>query len=576
MKVSIHQINTVTGDIIGNTEKIKKCIASDDTQSDIDLSVFPETSITGYMCGSLWDRVDFLKAQRSALEDIVNFTEEINYKGTVVLGYVDFIKTKKNGFPELKNSAVIIQNGLIRHYDKQLLASADHHEDKKYFEPGKTSSVFDIKLLDGTHICVGVPICEDIWTNDHKRNVPAEMVKKGAELLININQSYFYYGKQEKRIAQFSKVADECKVPLISVNSVGVGDIVKNIMIFDGGSVAFNMLGQLIYEAPQFKEHHSVIDLNMGMSTIHRVKSKYEEIVNALIFEQKEFFNLSGIKNAQVHISGGIDSAIVAAIVTKAMGKEHMVFITNPSSLNTKSMKYVKHIEEKLGIKIWVNPIQSIYEEFIKVHENSFNNSLTDTGKASVQAVLRTVQGLAACHQFKSGIVATGNHTEIVLGWASFHDIGSIGVHSLIGDLTKMELFALAKYINENVYNDEVIPEDLYNGNFKPAAELPDANEDPIDYYVQSGICAMLIRERKSPEEILEEMLKPIPNLDYFPNTLKVKNYSKEGLSKEIDFAISKMRISVYKASQAAPIVLISPRSRGFSNRETLINKFIM
>jgi NAD+ synthase (glutamine-hydrolysing) len=200
--------------------------------------------------------------------------------------------------------------------------------------------------------------------------------------------------------------------------------------------------------------------LNSSIKSIHIKKTKYEEIVNALLFEQKEFFRLCKIEKAQVHVSGGLDSAIVAALVAKAMGKENTILITNPSSLNSKSLKYVEHIEKKLGIKVYTDPVQSIVDEFLKVHNTSFDSDLSLTGQASVHAVLRTVQGIAASHQFGSGIVATGNHTEIVLGWASFHDIGSIGVHSLIGDLTKIELYQLADYINKQIYKDEVIPKD--------------------------------------------------------------------------------------------------------------------
>jgi len=199
---------------------------------------------------------------------------------------------------------------------------------------------------------------------------------------------------------------------------------------------------------------------------------------------------------------------------------------------------------------------------------------LSDTAKASIHAVLRTVLGLSDSHRFRSGIVSTGNHTEIVLGWASFHDIGSIGVHAIIGDLTKVELYELSDYINKELYGDEIIPYDLYNDTFKPAAELPDAMEDPIDYWVQSGICASLIRDRKTKEDLIWEYQDHSLNTDYFPKMNEVYKYMLPKWIEQIDFAISKMKISVYKAAQSAPIVIMSPRSRGFSNRETLINKY--
>lgn len=578
LKIGLHQTNTVTGDITGNLKKIKDQILVD-RDNNCDISVFPETAITGYMCGSLWDRIDFCDEQDSKIDELMEYIDSINYKGAVIVGFVDFLGTKTNGYPHLKNAAAIINDGNVYTYHKQLLASADHHEDKKYFDRGEETKVFTLNLPNVGRKRVGVIICEEAWIDDHHINIPAEMVRdKGAELLVHINQSYFYYGKQEKRVAQFSKVARLCNVPIVSVNSCGVGDILKNIVIFDGGSMVFDNSGNVIFRAPQFEEFNIILEYDKIAKNVIEVPKtiKYKEIFDSLVFEQREFFRLAGISKAQVHISGGIDSAVVMALAIKAMGKENCVFVTNPSSLNQKSLDYVEYLSNKFGgVQIWENPIQSIFDEFMRIHTQSFDwADLSKTGQATVQATLRTVQGLAASHQFGSGIVATGNHTEIVLGWASFHDIGSIGVHALIGDLTKLEVFALANYINTVVFKDEVIPEDLFNGKFAPAAELPDAQEDPIDYYIQSGICALLIRERRSRNEVLQELLKTVPNLDYFPYTSFVKKYSEGELKIQIDFAIEAMRRSVYKAAQGAPIVIISPRSRGFSNRETLINKY--
>jgi NAD+ synthase (glutamine-hydrolysing) len=499
------------------------------------------------------------------------YIKEIGFKGTVIIGFVDFFGLRSNGFPHLKNAAAIIDSDGVEIYHKQLLASADHHEDKKYFDPGKQTSIYTCKMADGTKKKIGVLICEDAWIHDHSRNLPAEMKHLGAELLVHINQSYFYYGKQKKRIDLLKDITRTLGLPIISVNAVGVGDILKNLVIFDGGSLIMNEDGTIFWQGPRFEEFNGFAETNIDNPIPFSPPSKFKEISDALIFEQKEFFRLMGIKKAQVHVSGGLDSAIVLALVFKSMGKENVIAITNPSDLNNKSLKYVHHLVGALGMEYYTNPIQEIFEKITTTHANSFHKDLSLAGKSCVQATLRTVQGLAASHQFGSGIVATGNHTEIVLGWATFHDIGSIGVHAIIGDLTKTELFELAEYINKYIYNNEVIPEELFNGKFKPAAELPDANEDPIDYWVQSGICAMLIRERKNKEDIM----KNIWDKDLFPKEDEVRKYTKEGLEDQIDFAISKMRTSVFKAAQSAPIVIISPRSRGFSNRETLINKYL-
>jgi NAD+ synthetase len=305
--------------------------------------------------------------------------------------------------------------------------------------------------------------------------------------------------------------------------------------------------------------------------------NKYDEIIDAICFEQKELFKLLGIPNAQVHISGGVDSAVVMALSVLSMGKENCVFITNPTSLNSDSLPVVHKLAKNFGVKIHTNELEEIYQIMNKKDTENFGSELNKTGQATMQAVLRTAQGLSACHRFKSGIVACGNHTEIVLGWASFHDIGSIGVHSPIGDLTKLELFELCKHINKRCFklgfSEHVIPEDLFNGKIIPAAELPDSKYDPIDYYIQSGLCAEIIRNRKTKTQLIADFENKKLTEDFFPKDIYEK-YSMENFITEVDFTLRKSRISVFKAAQGAPILILSPRSRGFSNRETIINKY--
>lgn len=568
MRVVTFSTNSITGDLVNNTNNIINRINI--TSSNADMIVFPETCISGYCCGSLWDVPKFIEDQLEQLNRIVEVSKYNN--SIIVLGYVRMEGLDKLGFPILYNSAAVIYKGELQSYDKQLLATKDHHEDSKYFVPGKETKIFNINGLS-----FGVLVCEDAWYTDHERNLPKEMVDMGAEFLISINQSYFYYDKLNIRKHLFLSIAINNNVPVIAVNSVGLGDIVKNIVIYDGGTLAFNSSGFLCEETKRFEESIGIIPDVFKMIPIkNNSTDKYKEIFNALVFEQKEFFKLSGIKNAQVHISGGIDSAIVACIVKEAM-PHNLVFITNSTKLNSKSLKYVKHLETTLNVKIHSDWLQDTYDTFVGSHTNAFKDTNTELplcGLSCAQAVLRTVQGLVATHRFKSGIVSTGNHTEIVLGWATFHDIGSIGVHMPLGDLSKTELFELAKYINDEYYYREVIPEDLYNGIYKPSAELPDANEDPIDYLVQSGLCTELIRKRKTADELINEFNSKKLNEDSFVNLNYVYSLGIDKFKEEIKFTLNKASISVYKAAQSAPIVIMSPRSRGFSNRETLINKY--
>lgn len=585
MKISLNQINTVSGDIKGNYKKIleKTNIA---LNNSADIIVFPEVAFTGYCVGALWDNIDFIFEQEQCVRDLMKV---VPYNKCVIVGYISYHGTKPDGFPKLKNSVAVINKNRIQRYDKQLLANADHHEDKKYFKPGKKSKVFKL-FLNNEELTVGIPICEDSWYINHSRNIPKEMVELGAEMIISINQSYFYYNKQKIREDLFEKLSKNLNVPVLMVNSIGVGDIVKNIIIFDGASMAFSN-GNKDYQLNRFEEDSALIsykksDGKFKFEPKHNVSNlvyrdnksdKYNDIIDAISFEQKELFQLLGIPKAQVHVSGGIDSAIGMALSILSMGKENCVFITNPTSLNSDSLPVVHKLEENFGVEIHTNELEEIYQVMNKKDTENFGSELNPTGQATMQAVLRTVQGLAACHRFKSGIVACGNHTEIVLGWASFHDVGSIGVHSPIGDLTKLELFELCEHINKRFhslgYVEHVIPEDLYNGRIIPAAELPDSKYDPIDYYIQSGLCAEVIRNRKTKNQLISDFENKRLTAEFFTEDIYEK-YTLVQFMKEVDFTLTKSRISVFKAAQGAPIVILSPRSRGFSNRETIINKY--
>lgn len=586
ISISMNQIDTVTGDLVGNFKKIKeRTLAALGSGSHI--VVFPETAFSGYCVGALWDNVDFINEQTSYVNELVQM---VPHDRCVIVGYVRFVKVKKDGFPLLKNSVAIINGGELRHYDKQLLANADHHEDRKYFKPGDRTQVFNINV-GRQRITIGTPICEDFWYTDHDRNIPEEMVGMGAQMLITVNQSYFYYGKQSLRDKMYSSTSYKYHVPIISVNSVGVGDIVKNIIIYDGSSLAYSANGSNYLEMKRFEEDVAEVRLRktdtfgfVGLDVSGTFKKQYEkpdkftEIMDAIAFEQRELFKLLNIPRAQVHISGGIDSAVVMALSILSMGKKNCVFITNPTSLNSDSLPMVHKLAENFKVDIITDDLEEIYQVFNENDKRCFGSESNKTGQATMQAVLRSVQGLAACHRFNSGIVACGNHTEIVLGWSSFHDIGSIGVHSPVGDLTKLELYEFCECINDRFMNlgyvDHVIPEELYNGKITPAAELPDSKYDPIDYYIQSGLCAEVIRNRKSKNQLLKDFSDKKLTPDFFPTDVYEK-YTIDQFSKEVDFTMRKSRISVFKAAQGAPIVILSPRSRGFSNRETIINKYI-
>lgn len=576
LKVSIGQIKTVSGDLKGNTDRILNAIDKAIAEES-DLLVLPELAITGYNCGMLFKQQQFIDYNLRFLYKTI--APRVPKNMVVVVGFVDCIGTHFDGTPNIQNSLAVIQDGyVVGKYAKILLANGGHHDDNHYFTPGQHATVTRVKLR-GEYINLGTVICEDTWNMDHDRNIVRESVQNGADLIVTINQSYFAYNKQLIRQNMYLQHAQKNHVYIISCNNVGIGDIGKNFMIYDGGSMIVSSQGQIIKQAKQFEEDFFTSNLTHSFERV-KLLNKQEEIYRALVYAQKEIFKDLGISKAQIHMSGGIDSSVVLPILVEAMGVENVIAISNPSKYNGKITKNnAQYICDKLGVKLYWNEIGTVESALEKSHIEAFgDNSVKPLVLSTFDAVGRTVQGLAAAHTFGSAIVATGNHTEIVLGWANFHDIGSIGVMSLIGDLTKVEIFQLAKYINENIFHDEIIPKNLYDGSTAPAAELADANQDPWDYYVVSGICALLIRKMMSIEEILDLYKRHVLSDDYFPknpfghNVYNLVNY--EEFEKNVFTCFKRCKDNVFKSAQAAPVVMISPISRGFSTREVIVNKY--
>lgn len=586
VKVSLAQIKTVTGDLQGNTERIVEGIHKA-VEAGSDIVLFPETAITAYCCGSLFNQKHFIDFNIKFLEK--NIVPIVPKNLVAIVGFVDKYGMTRDGYPEIRNSVAVIQGGkIVGTYDKMLLANGSHHEDRKYFTPGTHLKVFDVDVK-GKNVRIGTPICEDVWREDHMEDIVKNMKHAGAQIILCANQSYFYAGKHEVRRDLFSTHAYENKIPVVAVNTVGVGDIVKNIMIYDGGSMAYDQYGNRVVQAKHFEEDFVTADFSLvydeSKKTIYNPDksrdiwiNKCEEIFNALVFEQRELFSLIGLKKAQVHMSGGIDSSVVLPIVVEAMGKENVIAISNPTHDNGDVTKSNAQFTcDALGVHLYWNSFENTYEALQNGFKEAFNTDPSNGAKSCMQAVGRTVQGLSASHLFGTGIVATGNHTEIVLGWANFHDIGSIGAHSIIGDMTKMEIFEMARYINRK-YGKEIIPTNLYDGSTKPAAELADAKDDPFDYWLVSGICAEIIREKKDLIDLITEYQNKTLNRDYFPyypdGSSIYEKVSEKQFIEAVDMCFKRSMISVFKSAQGAPIVIISPRSRGFSNRETIINKY--
>jgi NAD+ synthase (glutamine-hydrolysing) len=599
MNIVIAQLELRTGDLYGNTAKIINTV---EESSDNSVIIFPELAVTGYNCGSLFESDDFINDALECVDQIVKATKGTNK--TAIFGAPRFATPDRepNGNIRLHNSAMIARDGkLLAVYDKILLANDFQHEDRKYFIPGENLFTFQV----GDQVA-GVLICEDIWAPDHDRNLVAELKALNPDLsmIFCINYSYYTYEKHSARQNLLSNLARDHKVGIFYVNAVGVGDIVKNFMVYDGRSMVYDALGNLFDILPSFEEKIISCSLKKGKifnwfdndwdgidkrnqrRFLYSKNDKYQTIWCALKYALRQLMDQTGIERAQVHVSGGIDSAVVAALCAKALGPDRCVFISNPSQYNGDITKNnAQYIADKLGVPLYWMPVGDLTNHAKSIFQNAYLESAEDGCRmplaseelpqmvdTTLDAVGRTLLGLSICHYFKSAIISTGNHTENVLGWFTFHDVGSVGLFQPLGDLTKSEVNCLAKYINE-IYEDEIIPINLYDGSTKPMAELADSSEDPFDYPLYSGICAEIIRRRMTVRDLEEAYDNHTLTTDYFCEC-DPYNYPKDVFVSAARDAWNRSKRSVFKCAQSSPTLIVSPRSRGFSSRETILNYY--
>ena len=564
--------------------------------------LFPELAVSGYNCGALFEDAEFISECFEKVKEIATHVgDEVVIVGAPRFGLP---KRKKNGNLKLHNAAYVLHRGeIIGVYDKIHLANDFQHEDRKYFLPGEK-----LLMLNRQGLNFGVLICEDIWRDDHTRDLVAEMKlnNPGLEAVFCLNYSYFTYEKQEFREKLIQGQAKDNEVAIAYLNALGIGDIVKNVIVYDGNSFVYNAKGEKTGSLAAFGAEIKGISLStpeaiteLEYKVLPKDKDyawvdKYSQIWEALLYTTRKVWDASHIKNAFVAVSGGVDSAVVGTLAAKALGPERCVFVSMPSKYNGAVTKgAAQHLADKLGVPLkWtaiseattavLKQMDALGPEPLDVYQSDDLPSANRAVNGTVDATMRSVIGLSLCHYYKAGILATGNHTENILGWCTFHDIGSIGVFQPIGDLTKTELFNLCEFLNWK-YGDEIIIEGLWNGQIKPMAELADSTEDPFDYYLMSGICAELIRHRKTPKQLVDGFANKNLSQDYFPPfkqpnsnewTLIYDAYDKATFAANVKDAWRRSKISVFKSAQHAPCLILSPRSRGFSSRETIFNYY--
>ena len=573
MKVALAQVDSTTGDINGNLRKTYRFVnrAKD---KGAEVVVLPEMAITGYCVSDLVDDDTFIKENKRALENLAEHVHGI----AAVVGFVDYDESKINESGKMVkyNAAAVIQDGEIAGIvHKTLLPNYSVFDDKRFFHPGEKREVIPINTKKGK-VNLGVSICEDMWDDNYDIKPIPELVNLGADILININASPFTPQKPLQRYNLAKRHSAGQKKPFIYVNTVGIGDIGKNILPFDGQSFVCDINGNITALGKKFEEDLIISDLEKAVEKIGLPKiNREKEIYEALSVGLRGYGQKSGLTKAAVPVSGGIDSALGVVLAVEAFGRENVVAYNLPSKFNSSTTKNIaEKLCKNLGIEYKTIPIQKIDNLIRQTYEKHARTIEHGVTKENIHARIRGLLMMIKSNDTRSLLISCGNKTEIALGYATLYGDMCGGI-SVIGDLSKTDVYSVSKYVNEK-FEREMIPNEIFT--IKPSAELSEGQVDPFDYYVVAPLITEIVEKRKGPSEVIGDFKKRRLDMKNFIKDSKGKTvYDKHTEDTFADLTYKThhlLRRSVYKRLQGPPIIRVTDSTFGFDRRETLINRW--
>lgn len=532
MKIMLAQSAPRVGDVAGNVKLVLEAMRRAEA-SDCDLLVFPELMVTGYPPEDLLLRPAFM----DLVEDGV--TQLIKASGRVA---VIFGLPRRDG-AALKNSAALVRNGqLLGLYDKQCLPNYGVFDERRYFVPGEgLPTVFEV---DGWRI--GISICEDLWDE----RLAARQAALPVDLQVNLNASPFHVNKQQERETLMARRAGQYGVPMIYVNPVGGQDEI----VFDGGSHAMDPSGTLLLRAPLFVAGEWVVDLEaVGAADIAAMPSEIAQIHDALVLGIRDYVLRNGGHDVVIGLSGGIDSAVTAALAVEALGAEHIFGVLMPSVFSSEhSISDAMALAANLGIATETLPIAEGVQAVEHILADCFaawGKSEPDVTEENIQARIRGVLLMAISNKTGRMLLTTGNKSEMAVGYATLYG-DMAGGFAVLKDVYKLQVFALARYMNRE---GERIPVNTIAK--PPSAELrPDQKDSDSlpDYADLDAILEATIEQRLSVAEIVARGF----DADVVTRVVRMLN------------------LSEYKRRQAPPGVKITQRAFGRDRRYPITHGF--
>jgi len=484
LKIAVGQINPTIGDFPGNTEKILAAI-DEALRLNCNLVVFPEMSLTGGPAHDLLLRSDFVKSQVSAMRELARRVGKI----VAIVGFVD--RRVEGREAKLYNSAALIFDGGLRKVaDKTRTQTSNGFNEGRYFTHGAPSAPLKVN---------GVPLGILVGDDAQRPEACKSLVAAGASLIIAPMLMPFRMGEFKDRLSETADVARKADVDILVANPVGGQDE----LIFDGGSFAVDPLGKVLWQAPQFKEGLFVAEIpQVGQESLRL--SDVEQVRQGLCVAVRDFVLKSGFSKVVIGLSGGIDSALVAALAAESLGPENILGLIMPSEVSPpESAEDARKLASNLGIETRVIPIKPVFDAYTAALSEHFSGEAPDVTEENLQARIRGAVLMGFANRFRYMVLCTGNRSESLVGYATLYG-DMAGGFAPISDVPKTLVYKLAEHINSEA-GRELIPRSIIEK--EPSAELRPNQTDAEalgPYESLDPILGAYIDEDKAFEQVLE------------------------------------------------------------------------
>jgi NAD+ synthase (glutamine-hydrolysing) len=540
VKIALAQINPTVGDFAGNTKKIIE-FSREAAAAQADVVIFPELAVCGYPPADFLDKPSFVARAAEAVAEIAA-TATIGNPLAVICGYVT--AAAPGSGKKVMNSAALLRNGVVEFVQsKRLLPFYDVFDEQRYFAPAENQNLHDL-----ANERLALTICEDAWNDKcfwpsrlYSVDPVEELMRAGGSIILNISASPYYRGKRELRHRMLTAIARRHKASVVMVNQVGGNDS----LVFDGSSFALGPDGEVIAQARSFAEDLVFFD-SETLSGDRRPRDASEDaaVYQALVLGTRDYVRKCGFSKVLVGLSGGIDSALVAAIAVDALGKENVTTIGMPSQYSsTGSVEDARALAANLGIRFTTVAIHDLFEQYTRALAPLFAGREPDITEENIQSRIRGNLLMALSNKFNALVLTTGNKSEMSVGYCTLYG-DMVGALAVIGDVVKTEVYQLCRYVNRE---HAVIPQAVLDK--PPSAELRPGQKDTDSlppYEVLDPILQAYVERYETPEQIAAEY-----HFDLATVCQVVKLVER----------------SEYKRQQAAPVLKMTSKSFGMGRR---------